>query len=128
MITYSTDKRLAANLETITAERAREIIEMNKRGEKPEMLQTSENAKAPAHPIDLLADADISRFDKSKKKRKPKKNGCGERRDNRRNENNQENRGNTNGDGNNDNRRRDRATRKPNNNGRQQTNDAKKEQ
>lgn len=128
MITYSTDKRLAANLETITAERAREIIEMNKRGEKPEMLQTSENAKTPAHPIDLLADADISRFDKSKKKRKPKKNGCGERRDNRRNENNQENRGNTNGDGNNDNRRRDRATRKPNNNGRKQTNDAKKEQ
>ena len=29
---YSTDKNLAANLETITAERAREIIAMNKKG------------------------------------------------------------------------------------------------
>ena len=29
MVTYSTDKRLAANLETITAERAMEIVEMN---------------------------------------------------------------------------------------------------
>ena len=34
MITYSTDKNIAANLETITAERARLVIEMNKNGEK----------------------------------------------------------------------------------------------
>lgn len=38
LVTYSTGKGVAANLVTITAERARAIIEMNKRGEKPESL------------------------------------------------------------------------------------------
>lgn len=69
LCTYSTDKNIAANLETISAERARQIIEMNKRGEKPENL--CEDGKAqPERPIDLLADTDVSRFDKSKKKKK----------------------------------------------------------
>ena len=69
LCTYSTDKNIAANLETISAERARQIIEMNKRGEKPEEL--CEDGKAqPERPIDLLADTDVSRFDKSKKKKK----------------------------------------------------------
>ena len=39
IVTYSTDKNIAANLETITAERAKEVIEMNRRGEKPVSLQ-----------------------------------------------------------------------------------------
>ena len=39
LVSYSTAKGVAANMETITAERAREIIEMNKRGEKPLSLQ-----------------------------------------------------------------------------------------
>ena len=69
LCTYSSDKNIAANLETISAERARLIIEMNKRGEKPENL--CEDGKAqPERPIDLLADTDVSRFDKSKKKKK----------------------------------------------------------
>ena len=67
---YSTDKNLAANLETITAERAREIIAMNKKGEKPLSLQEDDKAKAVKKPIDLLADTDISRFDKAKKKKR----------------------------------------------------------
>ena len=37
-ITYSTDKSVAANLVTISADRAFEVISMNKRGEKPEKL------------------------------------------------------------------------------------------
>ena len=75
LVTYSTDKKLAANLETITAVRAREIIEMNKRGEKPLTLTEDEQQKAAKGPIDLLADADLSRFDKSKRrKNKNKKN------------------------------------------------------
>lgn len=69
LVTYSTDKRLAANLETITAERAREIIEMNKRGERPISLQPDGTSNEPERPKDLLADADISRFDKSKRKK-----------------------------------------------------------
>ena len=77
--TYSTDKKIAANLEDISAERAKKIIEMNKRGEKPVSLQSEESAKPEKKPIDLLANDDISRFDKSKKRRKkkqkPKTNG-----------------------------------------------------
>ena len=69
LVTYSTDKNSAANAETITAERARQIIEMNRRGEKP--LELQEDGKQPAAkgPVDL-AGGDISRFDKAKKKKK----------------------------------------------------------
>ena len=87
LITYSTDKRLAANLETITAERACEIVEMNKRGEKPESLQPDGTPNDPQRPTDLLADGDISRFDQKKKKKhkpehKPRRNNHGRRHDN----------------------------------------------
>ena len=74
MVSYSTDKNIAANLETITAERAKQIIEMNRRGEKPVSLQ--DNGRKPVEVkehIDL-AGGDISRFDKAKKKKKKKNN------------------------------------------------------
>ena len=70
LITYSTDKNLAANLETISAERAHAIIEMNKQGEKPLSLLEDGTAKVEKKSLDLLEDADISRFDRSKRKRK----------------------------------------------------------
>mgnify|MGYP002522139161 CR=1 FL=1 len=70
MITYSSDKNLASNQETISAERAKEIIEMNKAGEKPLSLLENGKAKPVDKPVDLLAEADLSRFDKSKKKKK----------------------------------------------------------
>lgn len=79
LITYSTDKNQAANLETISAERAHAIIEMNKQGEKPLSLLEDGTAKVEKKSLDLLEDADISRFDRSKRKRKggnkPKGNG-----------------------------------------------------
>jgi len=56
--TYSTDKNLGANLETISAERAREIIEMNRCGEKPLSLLEDGKAKPVRKPVDLLAGAD----------------------------------------------------------------------
>ena len=69
MVTYSTDKKIPVNLVTISAERAKEIISMNERGEKPDSL--SDNGQdSKKKPTDLLADADLSRFDKSKKKKK----------------------------------------------------------
>lgn len=69
LVTYSTDKNIAANLETISAARAREIIEMNRKGEKPEMLVIEEvEKKQNKSTNDLLADTDISRFDKSKRR------------------------------------------------------------
>lgn len=72
-ITYSTSKNLAANLETISAERAHEIIAMNRQGEKPLSLTEDGKAHAAKKTIDLLADADISRFDKSKRRKKSNK-------------------------------------------------------
>ncbi len=69
-VTYSTDKGIAANLETISVERAHEVIAMNKRGEKPLSLLEDGKVKEPERPADLLADADLSRFDKRKKKKK----------------------------------------------------------
>ena len=72
LVTYSTDKSIAANLITISAERARAVIEMNRRGEKPEALDEGDSVSTSDRPADLLADADISRFDKAKKKKKAK--------------------------------------------------------
>ena len=72
LATYSTGKGVAANLVTITAERARAIIEMNKRGEKPESLAEDGKQREGNQHSDLLADADLCRFDKSKKNKKKK--------------------------------------------------------
>ena len=72
LVTYSTDKNIAANLETITAERALEVIEMNRNGEKPESLHEDGRQKQVKPHVDL-AGGDVSRFDKSKKKKKKKK-------------------------------------------------------
>ena len=73
LVSYSTDKRFAANIETITAERAHEIIAMNKRGEKPESLHEDGANRNDDRPKDLLDGADLTRFDKAKKKKKKKK-------------------------------------------------------
>ena len=73
LVTYSTDKRIAANLVEITADRAKEVIEMNRRGEKPLSLSEEDTGKPTvAHNRDL-ADGDLSRFDNAKKKKKKKK-------------------------------------------------------
>lgn len=71
-ITYSTDKNMAVNLETITAERAKAIIEMNRRGEKPRSLTDDEKQKEAKPSVDLLQ-GDINRFDKAKKKKRPQR-------------------------------------------------------
>ena len=76
-ITYSTDRKIPANLTTIDRERAFEIIELNKKGEKPLQLRRDEEVEAEAaqnRPVDLLDQDNINRFDKKKrkKKRKPK--------------------------------------------------------
>ena len=72
LVTYSTDKRTPANLETITAKRAHEIIQMNKEGEKPLSLQFNGKTKEVERPKDMLDDSDLTRFDKAKKKKKKK--------------------------------------------------------
>ena len=71
-ITYSTDKSIAANLVTITAARAFEIIELNKQGEKPISLLPEGTEKAPEKKAfgDILGEDDLTRFDKKKKKKR----------------------------------------------------------
>lgn len=74
-VSYSTDKRIAANITTITTERAWEIIEMNKKGEKPDTLNKEKKNAAPKH-VDLAVQEDVHRFDsvlRSKKKKKKRK-------------------------------------------------------
>ena len=73
LVTYSTDKNIAANLETITSQRAKDIIEMNRQGEKPVSLTENGKAKEPKGPIDLATQENINRFDRAKKKKKKKK-------------------------------------------------------
>ncbi len=72
LITYSTDKNIAANLETITAQRAKQIIDMNRKGEKPVSLLDDGGKKVPQGPIDLATQENIARFDRAKKKKKKK--------------------------------------------------------
>lgn len=68
-ITYSTDKRMAANLVTLSAERAWDVIRMNREGQHPEELDT-EAKPAPKKPIDLAEQDDLTRFDKTQKRKK----------------------------------------------------------
>lgn len=70
-ITYSTDKSIAANLVTIDAERAFEVIHMNKAGEKPLSLKREgeEEPKGKRY-NDILDQDNLNRFDNKKRKKK----------------------------------------------------------
>ena len=67
-VTYSTDKRLAANLVTISVQRAHQIIELNKAGERPLYLE-EQGPQEPQRPIDLVEQEDLTRFDRNRKKK-----------------------------------------------------------
>ncbi len=70
-ITYSTDKHSAVNLVTISTERAKEIIEINRRGEKPEQLDIRTVAEEPRREyVELVGQDSLTRFDKKSKKKK----------------------------------------------------------
>jgi cell fate regulator YaaT (PSP1 superfamily) len=83
MITYSSDKNFMSNAVTIPARRAFEIINMNKRGEKPESLTDGKGSANANKPIDLVEQESLTRFDKRKgnnnnRKKKKKVNNSGE--------------------------------------------------
>ena len=69
-VTYSTDSRHPANLETITPARAREIIDMNRRGEKPLNLGGKQSAIVIMETDyqNVVGQDDLTRFDKKKNK------------------------------------------------------------
>ncbi len=70
-ITYSTDKNFAANLVTISKERAFEIIRMNRRGKKPLRIDSDEEKQdEKINSNDILSQENINRFDDNNKKKK----------------------------------------------------------
>ena len=73
-VTYSTDKHIPANLVTITGRRAFAIIEMNKRGERPESL-LAEGTVEQKRPVDLLEQENINRFDSVQRSGKKRRKG-----------------------------------------------------
>lgn len=100
LVTYSSDRRLGANLVTITANRAHEIIELNAVGEKPLSL-LEEGEEGDKRSVDLAEQDELTRFDKSRrsknKRRQSKGNGNaegGERRQQCRSKEKDEQRGN----------------------------------
>lgn len=70
-ITYSTDRNFAANLVTISADRAFEILGLNKRGTKPVTLESDSKPAPPKRDAqDILGQESVTRFDPVKKKKK----------------------------------------------------------
>lgn len=70
-LTYSTQKNVLANLVTVSAARAFEVIAMNKRGIKPDSLGDTENdGRKSREFVDLVGQDSVTRFDKSKKKKR----------------------------------------------------------
>lgn len=66
-ITYSTDKHVPANLVTLTATEAWDMIARNKAGEKPLTLkEENEKEKKPSEYSDILGQDSLTRFDKKK--------------------------------------------------------------
>ena len=84
MITYSTDKAIPANLVTIDAQRAFEIISMNKNGEKPLKLQREGDEASNAQVKefgDIVGQDSLTRFDNKKKKKRKGGNNRGHNND-----------------------------------------------
>ena len=77
LITYTTNKNVPANLVTITASRAFEVIALNKRGIKPDSLLADgeEVEKKKSEFGDIVGQDSVTRFDKAKKKKRKKPNG-----------------------------------------------------
>jgi len=73
-VTYSTDRRIPANLVTIEARSAFEIMALNKQGVKVDSLlpeSKAAEAERPAY-VDLVEQESLTRFDKTRKKKKKK--------------------------------------------------------
>ena len=67
-ITYSTVRNAPVRLVTISAERAFEVIQLNRRGERPETLEgTPSEERRPVRSSDILADNSLTRFDRDRR-------------------------------------------------------------
>lgn len=71
MISYSTAPNFGANVVTISAKRAKEIIAMNKKGTKPDLLDDHMDEEAKPTPVEYengVGQDSLTRFDTSKKR------------------------------------------------------------
>lgn len=104
-MTYSTDKSIAANLVTISADRVFEVIALNKKGIKPDTLESEAGARAPERRDfeDVVGQDSLTRFDKAKKNKKRNNNGG--------NNNRRQQSGERNNRSNNNNRNQNKASR-----------------
>ncbi|MCQ2234668.1 MAG: hypothetical protein MJZ24_08045 [Paludibacteraceae bacterium] len=79
---YSSDPRMAANLVTLSVNRVKEIMELNKRGEKVDNLLDEESQmrqreeKAEQGYQNVVGQDSLTRFDKKKKKKNKKEKGA----------------------------------------------------
>jgi len=110
-MTYSTDKSIAANLVTISADRVFEVIALNKKGIKPDTLESEAGARAPERRDfeDVVGQDSLTRFDKAKKNKKRNNNGG--------NNNRRQQSGERNNRSNNNNRNQNKASRDGNKKG-----------
>ena len=67
-VTYSTVRNAPVRLVTISAERAFEVISLNRRGERPEHLEeTAGEERRSSRSSDILADNSLTRFDRERR-------------------------------------------------------------
>lgn len=74
---YSTAPNMAANLVTLTVDEVKEIIEINKRGEKVAPFGSGNKGEREAKTVDyenVVGQDDLTRFDKKKKKKNKNRN------------------------------------------------------
>ncbi len=69
LITYSTSKEFGANLVTIDVERAKTVMALNKRGQRPDALEvkTDGNKPVPVDYTNVVGQDSLTRFDSTKK-------------------------------------------------------------
>ena len=76
-VTYSTDQRMPVNLQVLPPERAKEIIEMNRRGEKPDTLGGKSTTATEIPEIgyqNVVGQDDLTRFDKKRNRGQQQRN------------------------------------------------------
>ena len=80
-ITYSTVRNAPVRLVTISAERAFEVISLNRRGERPEHLEADAGEeRRSSRSSDILADNSLTRFDRERRGGRRGGDSCGSRR------------------------------------------------
>ncbi len=73
LISYSTAPNFGANIVTITSQRAKEVIALNKKGQKPDSLSLSDKAEKKEKVLDyenVVGQDSLTRFDKKNKKKR----------------------------------------------------------